>query len=172
MDGQGISIHAPLTGSDRHPISSLSHHPYFNPRSPYGERQIIFKIGLDRKNFNPRSPYGERHTSSSRRLSGGDFNPRSPYGERHPVRQRDRKVERFQSTLPLRGATGLQALGLQPCAISIHAPLTGSDQTLHYLGTRRFLFQSTLPLRGATAEGIHSHCPRAISIHAPLTGSD
>ena len=60
-----------------------------------------------------------------------------------------RRASKFQSTLPLRGAT-----------------------TLHYLGTRRFLFQSTLPLRGATLIVGEIDIRSNISIHAPLTGSD
>ena len=78
----------------------------------------------------------------------------------------------FQSTLPLRGATrhliihgGMYAIsihaplagsdlgnhaGPKPLQISIHAPLAGSDAA-NLLGDRTlFLFQSTLPLRGAT----------------------
>ena len=33
----------------------------FNPRSPHGERQHVFRvIGNAERNFNPRSPHGER----------------------------------------------------------------------------------------------------------------
>ena len=84
--------------------------------------------------------------------------------------------------------------GGRACAISIHAPLAGSDlmktagkhikrifqSTLPLRGATLscsrfhspFLFQSTLPLRGATL--LHNDCrhPRYISIHAPLAGSD
>ena len=37
---QGISIHAPRVGSDGNPFAIASHTPYFNPRSPCGERQV------------------------------------------------------------------------------------------------------------------------------------
>ena len=57
--------------------------------------------------------------------------------------------EVFQSTLPLRGATALQHRSVGVQAISIHAPLTGSDD-----------------------RPPASCVPGAISIHAPLTGSD
>ena len=78
--------------------------------------------------------------------------------------------------------------------ISIHAPLTGSDQLCNKLmqkhcdfnprspygerpSSRSFtpskkIFQSTLPLRGATADAGISIDAFSISIHAPLTGSD
>ena len=35
-----ISIHAPLTGSDRRPRCANTGDGNFNPRSPYGERQL------------------------------------------------------------------------------------------------------------------------------------
>ena len=101
---------------------------------------------------------------------------------------------RFQSTLPLRGATGIHANTCTQQIISIHAPLTGSDliyvctyYEFRYFnprspyGERRWTdgacsthptFQSTLPLRGATRRGSRKGSARPISIHAPLTGSD
>ena len=79
---------------------------------------------------------------------------------------------KFQSTLPLRGAThyfvadtGWVAISIHaPLAgsdlgwfggryvgyISIHAPLAGSDTVALMVGTEIYEFQSTLPLRGAT----------------------
>ena len=81
-----------------------------------------------------------------------------------------------------------------PTKISIHAPLTGSDQpepmelmAKVYFNPRSpygerlkwfasaiwpIIFQSTLPLRGATVNMIANALARCISIHAPLTGSD
>ena len=56
--------------------------------------------------------------------------------------------------------------------ISIHAPLTGSDNLLSLSKLFPQLFQSTLPLRGATCCGQSSDRWINISIHAPLTGSD
>ena len=78
-----------------------------------------------------------------------NFNPRSPYGERLDMAKATYSYKRFQSTLPLRGATQhhLQHKGQQN--ISIHAPLTGSD------GLSLFFLEVIM-----------------ISIHAPLTGSD
>ena len=79
----GISIHAPLTGSDRRPIIRQKATCHFNPRSPYGERQFPpFFVSRGR---------------------------------------------RFQSTLPLRGATQPISPEAGVLLISIHAPLTGSD---------------------------------------------
>ena len=78
-----ISIHAPLTGSDGCIPQEKAIGYYFNPRSPYGERQS-----------------GNATTSED-----GDFNPRSPYGERPALRSQYVECLEFQSTLPLRGAT-------------------------------------------------------------------
>ena len=77
----------------------------------------------------------------------------------------------FQSTLPSQGAT---AEGLKIRAdllISIHAPLTGSDEYARPFWTQ-FTFQSTLPSQGATDAWFAADASLDISIHAPLTGSD
>ena len=145
---------------------------YFNPRSPYGERQALHIQRPRVDHFNPRSPYGERQAACNPSdtpvaisihapLTGSDdecpgylpfpedFNPRSPYGERLKIMDNAISGQIFQSTLPLRGATTAAIIN-RPCRmISIHAPLTGSDR---YDG---------LPPVVAV-----------ISIHAPLTGSD
>ncbi len=56
----------------------------------------------------------------------------------------------FQSTLPIRGATG------------------------HFVGSdpKDARFQSTLPIRGATAAAVPAPVSADISIHAPHTRSD
>ena len=123
-----ISIHAPLTGSDRDLWRDHRYAVHFNPRSPYGERLVLpCNVGDTVWHFNPRSPYGERL-------------------QWHNLLE---SIFLFQSTLPLRGATEGILFRLVLLAISIHAPLTGSDRL--------------------------SHCSKRlpdISIHAPLTGSD
>ena len=110
--GQDISIHAPLTGSDRPGHKHRRSHPHFNPRSPYGERRKERWWLPCITYFNPRSPYGERLSQLTSLIQSGnisihapltgsdcrchiaptgpsDFNPRSPYGER-----RNRKAKR------------------------------------------------------------------------------
>ena len=56
----------------------------------------------------------------------------------------------FQSTLPVRGATGNMVTTIYIPDISIHAPRAGSDPCIPYQGIEDFEFQSTLPVRGAT----------------------
>ena len=79
-----ISIHAPRVGSDSSWATQSPCRADFNPRSPCGERP-------------PR-----RTRPSSRRA---DFNPRSPCGERHTGDKPLPDALKFQSTLPVWGAT-------------------------------------------------------------------
>ena len=52
----GISIHAPLTGSDGRVPSSGHAQLNFNPRSPYGERHVRYKTLADRAIFQSTLP--------------------------------------------------------------------------------------------------------------------
>ena len=190
-----ISIHAPRTGSDCTRWMPCPATAYFNPRSPHGERRDIITAGRDDAcDFNPRSPHGERrlYGSHARRLH--HFNPRSPHGERHIQMFIGFARQRFQSTLPARGATARLWVQLSARSISIHAPRTGSDQGASSRPSTSLSFQSTLPARGATIKqghtpgkerfqstlpargatvGPQSDAPFiSISIHAPRTGSD
>ena len=123
-----ISIHAPLTGSDWCYGLVRSCLSYFNPRSPHRERRRIGSLQCWRVgDFNPRSPHRERLCMIVMILMQKYFNPRSPH------RERRQDLECYYVYL----------------AISIHAPLTGSDQ-----------------------KEIEKSLGCKISIHAPLTGSD
>ena len=100
------------------------------------------------------------------------FNPRSPCGERHKSTVPTTALPRFQSTLPMRGATPVRRPP-RPCdAISIHAPHAGSDWATAAPCPIITLFQSTLPMRGATSYDRYAGPGRPISIHAPHAGSD
>ena len=167
-----ISIHAPLTGSDHIHKSIIRISQNFNPRSPYGERLLDRLFHIFDILFQSTLPLrGATSESEQKRASGGisihapltgsdplrraykkrrnHFNPRSPYGERQVGMIWDNRNFKFQSTLPLRGATRGCPCFLEVVMISIHAPLTGSDQ-------------ENSPFIAAVL----------ISIHAPLTGSD
>ena len=101
----------------------------------------------------------------------------------------------FQSTLPVRGATGALSAPCWAASISIHAPREGSDQNGNLTLGWKLSFQSTLPVRGATGRkapkaipdrfqstlpvrgATLAHMggrgpPAPISIHAPREGSD
>ena len=122
-----ISIHAPLTGSDSKAGRNSRSYINFNPRSPYGERRARLVIEVDSPSISIHAP-----------LTGSDRSQSAETGTR-----------KFQSTLPLRGATTGKEARDYISRISIHAPLTGSDA-----------FQESAGF------GL------CISIHAPLTGSD
>ena len=124
-----ISIHAPLAGSDLHTApGSLWASAFqstlplrgatlkvvcceavkadFNPRSPCGERPDRLGAWSARRNFNPRSPCGERQQprpSITKVLSISIHAPLA--GSDAAFLQRYLRHRRFQSTLPLRGAT-------------------------------------------------------------------
>ena len=168
-----ISIHAPLAGCDDVHIKCSKEGNYFNPRTPCGVRPVLKEMVIPQKNFNPRTPCGVRRARRSKTASGRHFNPRTPCGVRHAARQpvkplfaisihaplagcdvgaADGLLEdgEFQSTHPLRGATGLAGSRRLHKRISIHAPLAGCD----------------IPTRGGR------YLLRRISIHAPLAGCD
>ena len=128
--GCDISIHAPRTGSDR---SRAGHSPRrrdFNPRSPHGERLSRSARTCSFRYFNPRSPHGERPRRQSLSKGGENFNPRSPHGERLVYGDiMNKLLEDFNPRSP-HGERPVQ-----------------SKRTRHFAST----FQSTLPARGATA---------------------
>ena len=168
-----ISIHAPLTGSDiasreqwlqarlfqstlplRGATISRFHArcyaAYFNPRSPYGERPVIYRFA--RVHFLFQSTLPLRGATNGRVTSklaeefqstlplrgatpGGpgagaaapDFNPRSPYGERPLVFAMATARLKISIHAPLTGSDNFWAIRRKKLQISIHAPLTGSD---------------------------------------------
>ena len=62
---------------------------------------------------------------------------------------------KFQSALPVRGATVPTSVYPRNDVISIHAPRAGSDSVFPFPRETRSEFQSTLPVRGATNFIIH-----------------
>ena len=107
MNGsQGISIHAPRTGSDFDSWDEM----------------------LEPGNFNPRSPHGERLETPEEIGAGEIISIHAPRtGSDDAAAVADGKDKPFQSTLPARGATVARQLVREPLKISIHAPRTGSD---------------------------------------------
>ena len=104
-------------------------------------------------------------------------------------------VKKFQSTLPVWGATGGQ-MGLQfagghfnprsPCGERLclamvsrwtrkfqsTLPVWGATTKFYAKNAKIYRFQSTLPVWGATRRGNHQLYQHQISIHAPRVGSD
>ena len=123
-------------------------------------------------NFNPRSPCGERHYRQEIDvLNAADFNPRSPCGERLSRPGPLLTLLKFQSTLPVWGATYDIKNHSNKCNISIHAPRVGSDLVFHQFNA---CFQISIhaPRVGSDyPSGLPYNFIR-ISIHAPRVGSD
>ena len=127
-----ISIHAPRGGSDDHEHLHLERKGDFNPRSPWGERPCAAASRAAAVvHFNPRSPWGERLFGSWGGQMKDYFNPRSPWGERPRPKLARIPGSKFQSTLPVGGATSTRA--------------TQSTKSI---------FQSTLPVGGATVAAV------------------
>ena len=213
-----ISIHAPREGGDSILCSFVSFQKNFNPRPPRGGRPRFPFRPCSRWNFNPRPPRGGRlqimlpvvaplrisihapreggdHTAQAgRKYLYHNFNPRPPRGGRRAVRLACALSGLFQSTPPVRGATGSFPSAYPKCKISIHAPREGGDLAGDGVGGTACLFQSTPPARGATVgvrvgigKQLFQSTPPArgatpmvsalsvaslISIHAPREGGD
>ena len=126
----------------------------------------------EQKYFNPRSPHGERRNPTGSGISERHFNPRSPHGERPALTAAVSSGEKFQSTLPARGAT-LRADGSKSGYTHFNPRSPhGERQVILIVWACASLFQSTLPARGATPELAMVRGWLMISIHAPRTGSD
>ena len=100
------------------------------------------------------------------------FNPRSPRGERLAQQQCCCETNRFQSTLPVGGATEVMNLMKPLLLISIHAPREGSD--CHDPGKEDSQEISIHAPRGGERHLaiLHYWLLMDISIHAPRGGSD
>ena len=103
-------------------------------------------------------------------------------------------MQKFQSTLPARGATAAEAATVRPyyfnprsphgerrpflfavrvpAIISIHAPRTGSDVSVKRRWLSAWHFNPRSPHGERRSIGKHYHKLNTISIHAPRTGSD
>ena len=82
------------------------------------------------------------------------FNPRSPHGERLPVSCRFFQGQKFQSTLPARGATILYSTATNTFSrFQSTLPARGATNYWYNKLQKINLFQSTLPARGATDNG-------------------
>ena len=189
-----ISIHAPLAGCDliKGQLKQLSDN--FNPRTPCGVRQVPVKPKSSAKTFQSTHPlrgatishvfpFPRRPISIHAPLAGCDpkvfdltvlrfnFNPRTPCGVRLITITPQQTYAEFQSTHPLRGATGRPYFFQPLFKISIHAPLAGCDP-LYYLVTRPDLISIHAPLAGCDVKQREDYQGQVISIHAPLAGCD
>ena len=191
-----ISTHAPRTGSDRRRRASRQKARHFNPRSPHGERLTTDCLMRMTSRFQPTLPArGATCPAIKCRWSCSNFNPRSPHGERQLPNLRwwksayisthaprtgsdgclavaDCTLQKFQPTLPARGATdGGHCANHGHFNFNPRSP-HGERPKFGRCYDERILFQPTLPARGATVWCRCISFPTLISTHAPRTGSD
>ena len=190
-----ISIHAPRVGSDSGGCATRRFAEYFNPRSPCGERRYECPVPVCSAAISIHAP---RVGSDYFRISGDLGRPISIHAPRvgsdFVTVSKLLPILRFQSTLPVWGATHQGHVRSDRKTISIHAPRVGSDRVMGGFvddkidfnprspcGERLspcincakvIVFQSTLPVWGATAFDHSRFAATAISIHAPRVGSD
>ena len=192
-----ISIHAPHTGRDADGKSAIDVGQQFQSTRPIRGATKKHPPPIDNPNFNPRAPYGARRFAIwADLLHLQYFNPRAPYGARLLTGVLVVWLFRFQSTRPIRGATGTSfslrvsrefqstrpirgaTRSLNPFVppkhmISIHAPHTGRDFALSlvYALLARKVFQSTRPIRGATSIRVSYAPPTAFQSTRPIRGA-
>ena len=168
-----ISIHAPRTGSDT--LGNRQLFFYYRFQSTLPARGATFRLNQYRQvlpYFNPRSPHGER------RISPHCINSESTFQSTLPARGATAFPILPALFIPISihaprtGSDMKQRPTLAVFLISIHAPRTGSDPPKFHCPQFPCKFQSTLPARGATRGGFLRRCLVTISIHAPRTGSD
>ena len=145
-----ISIHAPRAGCDLSEYPLRSRISHFNPRTPCGVRLAFALAAAWFRHFNPRTPCGVRLLrlrSVSQAEAISIHAPRAGCDAQQLLISK--AAEGFQSTHPVRGATGAEAVCISSHGISIHAPRAGCDF-------------------------INADIPRVcvISIHAPRAGCD
>ena len=106
VSGHSFQSTLPLRGATNVRTVHAVSNRYFNPHSPCGERQHQSCSGPRIRSISIHTPLaGSDSASSARPRTAPDFNPHSPCGERHTALRIISCRNRFQSTLPLRGAT-------------------------------------------------------------------
>ena len=146
----------------------------FNPRSPCGERRLFIdeatqfteEISIHAPRVGSDCAWEIWFTTRT------DFNPRSPCGERRRWQSSRRSPCKFQSTLPVWGATARGYGRSQKNHISIHAPRVGSDRQLRKISVQRLNFNPCSPCGERPINDTSKTFGYQISIHAPRVGSD
>ena len=174
----------------------LNPSPCFNPRSPRGERPgpvgrgsagSVFQSALPARGATrscwTRECWQRVSIRAPRAGSDADrarapgpcrgFNPRSPRGERRAAHDGSTPQRRFQSALPARGATVVEACRDYIESVSIRAPRAGSDLARAMIDIEpHHGFNPRSPRGERREEGGTASCLFQVSIRAPRAGSD
>ena len=107
LNSHFISTHAPLAGRDRRHDFEHCTNRQISTHAPLAGRDLPNQPKLDTlRYFNPRAPCGARRLAVvTSKLIKWYFNPRAPCGARRIDGLPFARVEKFQPTRPLRGAT-------------------------------------------------------------------
>ena len=184
-------------GSDKSHLINFCWCPYFNPRSPRGERRRQSLSHSRCERFQSTLPaWGATARTMQRRTTKSKFQSTLPaWGATPSRRQRRKGVKRISIHAPRVGSDGGTGGTGGTGGISIHAPRVGSDCALLLLYTCSLDFNPRSP-RGERRQDIvyaakrrkdfNPRSPRgerqgtfravlrvsSISIHAPRVGSD
>ena len=190
-----ISIHTPHAGSDRSVCSMPNECSNFNPHSPCGERPCPNFVESTNNEISIHTPHaGSDVVHAFVDGRGVVISIHTPHaGSDSYGRISISSLLRFQSTLPMRGATNPVNLPRAGRTISIHTPHAGSDDQQGYntgqlpdfnphspCGERRsisaFTYRDRIsihtPHAGSDVRGCQSVPGCQISIHTPHAGSD
>ena len=171
-DPDGISIHAPRTGSDAHGGKPASARRDFNPRSPHGERRTQVMTTSSSLTFQSTLPARGATMKQERASRICLFQSTLPARGATVSSNSIIKTKTFQSTLPARGATSEKWPFGCGVWISIHAPRTGSDARSSTAVRKLKYFNPRSPHGERQISQLVVLPVRYISIHAPRTGSD
>ena len=166
-----ISIHAPRGGSDCSCRSGTNSSYNFNPRSPWGERLVATFYGVVNPDFNPRSPWGERPNCRAAGNSVLRFQSTLPVGGATRGLRLLLLHNRFQSTLPVGGATLRTKSG--PAFQRYFNPRSPWGERLIWDHFKQFCgeFQSTLPVGGATRNAYQRNRLKEFQSTLPVGGA-
>ena len=163
----------PMWGATARAVSLFCHSMFQSTRPVWGATPACTAPPIGLLRFNPRAPCGARPHFALMYAQSSTFQSTRPVwgatvawrctrfltrvsihaprvGRDIDIPQGGEEDKMFQSTRPMRGATG-----------KLHRH-TGSN----------FMFQSTRPMRGATVPARHEHAQHSVSIHAPHAGRD
>ena len=168
----------------------------FNPRAPYGARQVSGSVDMPFLRVSIHAPRTGRdryrlvsvvvrlavsihapRTGRDRGLHAGRgravrFNPRAPYGARPDATKAASDYLGFNPRAPYGARLAVAGNRERLCQVSIHAPRTGRDYGSSSPALMFCVFQSTRPVRGATVVADTDDRRLGVSIHAPRTGRD
>ena len=169
-----VSIHAPRTGRDschRRPSRTLQG---FNPRAPYGARLVSTRPPTESCTFQSTRPVrGATAAWDASTTCSTSFNPRAPYGARPRHRRGPRRRDPVSIHAPRTGRDRCPAPWICPSyAFQSTRPVRGATGTVSSPSLSGLRFQSTRPVRGATEDCMLAEAEQYVSIHAPRTGRD